>query len=133
MTETQTNAGARAQKEASMESIPNLAPTNVAAIDDRDPNAGGACHVYGVQFGGPSDVLKVVFQHGARGEPGSVAGIFDDDLLAIVEHRLVCFQAGPFASPHNEASLASVRAARAHLGARVADRIKRGVLGANKV
>jgi len=115
-----------------VESLPNCAPTNVAAIDDRDPNAGGACHKYGIQFGGPADVLVVQFQHGARGVEGSKAGVFDDDLLAIVQHRLECFQAGPFASPHNAVTLDHVREARRALGLRVADRISRGVLGANK-
>lgn len=116
-----------------MESIPNNAPTNVACLDDADPNAGGACHRYGIQYGGPSDVCVVQFQHGARGVEGSVPGVFDDDLLAIVQHRLEHFQRGPFASPHNASALEAVVAARRSFGARVADRIARGVLGANKV
>lgn len=115
-----------------MFAIPNLAPTNVAALDARDPAAGGACHIYGVQFGGPADVTKIQFQHGPRGVETSSPGIFDDDLLAIVQHRLECFQAGPFACGENAAALAAVVDARAALGARVAARMAKGVLGVNK-
>lgn len=115
-----------------MEAIPTLAPTNVAAIDERDPNAGGACHIYGIQYGGPKDVLRVQFQHGARGIEGSIPGVFDDDLLAILEHRLECFQSGPFACDENAVALQHVRVARTALGLRVARRIEKGVLGANE-
>jgi hypothetical protein len=31
-----------------MRAIPNNAPTNVAALDDRDINAGNASHLYGI-------------------------------------------------------------------------------------
>lgn len=115
-----------------MHTVPNNAPTNVAALDDRDPNAGGACHNYGIQFGGPTDVCRIQFQHGARGLTTSVAGVFDDDLLAIVEDRLTAFQAGPFACVENADALSAVRSAREALGVRVARRVAQGVLGANK-
>lgn len=115
-----------------MHTVPNNAPTNVAALDDRDPNAGGACHNYGIQFGGPTDVCRIQFQHGARGLTTSVAGVFDDDLLAIVEDRLTAFQAGPFACGENADALSAVRSAREALGVRVARRVAQGVLGANK-
>lgn len=115
-----------------MHTIPNNAPTNVAALDDRDPNAGGACHTYGIQYGGPTEVCRIQFQHGARGLPTSTAGVFDDDLLAIVEDRMAAFQAGPFACAENADALRAVQAARAALGVRVARRVAQGVLGANK-
>lgn len=115
-----------------MRTLPNNAPTNVAALDERDPHAGNASHEYGIQFGGPKDVLHVQFQHGPRGVESSTAGIFDDDLLAIVEDRLVGFQSGPFACPENAEALDAVRNAREALGLRVARRIKAGVLGENK-
>lgn len=108
-----------------------MAPTNVAVLDTPDPNACGACHVYGIQYGGPKDVVKIPFQHGARGLPDSTAGVFDDDLLAIVEHRLRSFQAGPFACGENADALEAVCEARKFLGLRVARRIAQGVLGAN--
>ena len=115
-----------------MRALPTNAPTNVAAIDERDPNAGGASHAYGIQWGGPKDVTRIQFQHGPRGVEGSKPGVFDDDLLAILEDRLVLFQAGPFACAENEEALAGVRHARFHLGQRVAKRISQGVLGENK-
>ena len=115
-----------------MHTIPNNAPTNVAALDDRDPAAGNACHTYGIQYGGPGEVCRIQFQHGARGLPMSTAGVFDDDLLAIVEDRMAAFQAGPFACPENADALSAIQAARAALGVRVARRVAQGVLGANK-
>ena len=115
-----------------MRALPNNAPTNVAAIDKRDPDAGNASHLYGIQFGGPKDVVKIQFQHGPRGVAGSSPGIFDDDLLAIVEDRLVGFQSGPFACGENARALDAVHQARECLGLRVARRIEKGVLGANE-
>lgn len=115
-----------------MRGIPNMCPTNVAALDARDPKAGNASHTYGIQWGGPKDITRIQFQHGARGVEGSTPGVFDDDLLAIVEDRLVGFQDGPFACDENAAALAAVRAARTALGLRVAARIAKGVLGANE-
>lgn len=114
-----------------MRTIPNNAPTNVAALDDRDPNAGNASHTYGIQYGGPSAVCGIQFQHGPRGVEGSTAGVFDDDLLAIVQDRLEGFQSGPFACTENQVALDAVRAAREALGLRVARRISQGVLGMN--
>lgn len=115
-----------------MRSLPTSSPTNVAALDERDPNAGNASHVYGVQYGGPSDVLRITFQRGPRGVVGSKPGIFDDDLLAIIEDRMSSFQAGPFACPENAEALEGVQKARAALGVRVARRIEKGVLGVNE-
>lgn len=114
-----------------MRAIPNNAPSNVAALDERDPNAGGASHVYGIQFGGPADVCKIQFQHGPRTAADSTPGIFDDDLLAIIQDRLEAFQAGPFACDENDAALNYVIEAREALGSRVARRIAKGVLGVN--
>lgn len=114
-----------------MHAIPNYAPTNIAALDERDPNAGNASHVYGVQYGGPTDVLKIQFQHGPRGVEGSKPGVFDDDLAAILEDRLLGFQSGPYACKENGEALDGIRAYRAALALRVARRIEKGVLGAN--
>jgi hypothetical protein len=52
--------------------------------------------------------------------------------LAIVEDRLACFQAGAFACKENAEAITAVQAARKALGARVAARIAKGVLGANE-
>ena len=115
-----------------MRAIPNNAPTNVAALDERDPKAGNAHHTYGIQYGGPKDVCRIQFQHGPRGVEGSTPGVFDDDLLAIIKDRLTGFQSGPFACVENADALAAVQAARERLGLRVARRIAQGVLGANE-
>jgi len=114
-----------------MRALPNNAPTNVAALDDRDPNAGNASHTYGIQYGGPKEVCHIPFQHGPRGVEGSAPGVFDDDLLAIVQDRLEGFQEGPFACNENAVALLAVKRAREALGQRVARRIAQGVLGAN--
>lgn len=114
-----------------MKSLPNVAPTNVAALDDRDPKSGNASHTYGIQWGGPKDVCYIQFQHGPRGVEGSTPGVFDDDLLAIIEDRLSGFQAGPFACQENTMALDHIRAARLDLGLRAARRISQGVLGTN--
>jgi hypothetical protein len=115
-----------------MKALPNNAPTNVAALDGRDPKAGNASHTYGIQYGGPKDVCRIQFQHGPRGVEGSTPGVFDDDLLAIIEDRLTGFQEGPFACEENKSALDSIRSARRFLGLRVARRIAQGVLGANE-
>jgi len=115
-----------------MKAIPTLAPTNLAALDDADPNAGGAHHCYAVQYGGPKDLCVIQFQHGPRGVAGSTAGVFDDDLLAIIEDRLSDFQAGPYFCEENAEALEHIQAARAALGGRVAARMNKGVLGLNE-
>lgn len=115
-----------------MKSIPTNSPTSVAALDEKDPNAGGAHHLYGVQFGGPSDICRIQFQHGPRGAEGSVPGIFTDDLLAIVQNQLEDFQAGAFACQENADALDGIKVARHALSLRVARRISKGVLGLNE-
>lgn len=116
-----------------MKSLPTNSPTNVAALDARDPNAGNASHVYGIQYGGPTEVVRIPFQHGPRGVLGNTPGIFDDDLLAIIADRLDGFQAGPYACPENAEALSHILSAREALGLRAARRIAQGVLGANAV
>ena len=112
-----------------MQAIPNNTPTNVIALDARDPNAGNASHVYQILWGEPGEDVVLQFQHGPRNVPGSIAGLFDDDLLAIVQDRMECFQSSPFACTENEEVLAAVRAARAALGKRLARRVVQRVLG----
>ena len=115
-----------------MKSLPNNAPSNVAALDTQDPACGNASHAYAIQYGGPGDVCRIQFQHGPRAVEGSVAGIFDDDLLAIAQDRLEGFQSGSFASVENENALHHVKQVRQELGLRIARRLAQGVLGVNK-
>lgn len=97
------------------------------------PGQGGACHAYRVWFGdaleSPS-ALEIYFQNGPIQEVG-VNGVQQEHLLAIVEDRLACFQAGPFANTYNQEALACVRDALAALKRRTADRIARNVEGFN--
>lgn len=111
-----------------MKSLATHSPSNVASVDE--PGPGGACHEYVIVNPGINTVI--LFQRGARNEHDSKGGIFDDDLLAILEDRLAAFQAGPFACAENESALVAVRRARTELAVRVADRMKRGVLGHEK-
>lgn len=112
-----------------MSSLPTHSPMNVAALDARDPNAGGASHLYGIST---NPQTNIQFQHGARNAEGSTPGVFDDDLLAIVEDRLSAFQNGSFACDENAAALRHIQHARAELARRVAARMAQGVLGQNK-
>lgn len=116
-----------------MEAVATFSPCNVSALDSPDPNAGNACHHYAIAYlGGPMPGCEIKFQHGPRGEPGSISGVFDDALLAVVQHRLEGFQSGEFACRENHIALTALKQARAALGGRVAKRMAQGVLGANK-
>jgi len=115
-----------------MKTLATNTPSSVAALDDKDPAAGGAHHVFGIQYGGPMDVCRIQYQHGPRSLDDSTPGILDDDLLAIVQERLEGFQSGPFACEENATALDAVKAARQALGLRVARRVAKGVLGLNE-
>ena len=91
-----------------------------------------ASHLYAIQYGGPDDVCRIQFQHGARGIDGSTAGVFEDALLAILQDRLEGFQSGPFACEENARALVGVQSARNALNERVAARMAKSVLGVNK-
>lgn len=114
-----------------MQALPVTCPVNVAALDEPDLDAGGACHRYAIQYGGPNDVCVIQFQHGPRGVASSTPGVFEDALAAILEHRLTGFQSGPFACPENAEALSAIRQMRAALDTRIARRMAKSVLGAN--
>lgn len=76
---------------------------------------------------------NISFQNGARNEENSTHGVLDTDLLEIVRDRLICFQSGRFASPYNELALRDIESALNHMNNRVKNRIKRKVLGTNKL
>jgi hypothetical protein len=106
---------------------------NVFSTDDSGP--GGAHHKYNiivVDRLSPQNGFSVIkFQKGAVKDVG-INGISDEALLAIVEDRLECFQAGPFACSPNEGALNHIRAAMDELKTRTRDRIERGVEGHSK-
>lgn len=98
------------------------------------PGAGGANHSYGIYRSGDmtietNPIAVIQFQNGARLVDGSIEGVIDSDLLEMVRHRLMAFQAGPFASAYNEMALYHITMALEALNQRVEDRIARDVLG----
>ena len=104
---------------------------DIHAIDDPDPNAGGACHVYDITAGEqPALLHRVAFQHGPVKEHGR-NGVTEASLLAVLIDRYEHFQAGPFASPYNADTLAHLRAALDAQHRRTRDREERGVEGRN--
>lgn len=96
------------------------------------PGQGGASHHYSVHESGRAGPLcEIKFQNGPVQEVG-VNGVHQEDLLAIVIHRLTSFQAGPFANQYNAEALEHSKAALAALQQRTIDRLARGVEGFNK-
>ncbi len=106
-----------------------LFPTTVLVLDE--PDESGACHTYYLRSGNFA-VTGIAFQRGPRADQYSHVGVFDDDLLAIVEHRLAGVQSGPFNCEANEHALHYLREARSALRARAQDRLERGVLRRNE-
>lgn len=99
-----------------------------------EPGAGGANHIYGIEWptkNNPDtevDQLLVAFQNGPIKEFG-VNGVTQEALLAIVIDRLRSFQAGPFACPENQQALHWAQMCLATLQLRTKARIARGVEG----
>lgn len=97
------------------------------------PGAGGASHEYlmvvGLRDTGACDYsIKVKFQNGPISEAGT-NGISGEALLAIVEDRLKCFQAGPYACRENAIALTKIQEAMHWLHHRTRERVARGVEG----
>ena len=106
--------------------------SQVMVIDD--PGDCGASHEYRIcsvvdwfdKFG------YVYFQKGPVKESG-VNGCHQEDLLAIVIHRLQGFQTGPFKCRENALALTKLEEALHWLNHRTARRVSRGVEGMNVV
>ncbi len=105
-----------------------------------DPGAGGACHCYMIHADeshitlgdGVTVTCDVRFQNGPIAEAG-VNGISQEALLAIVEDRLKCFQAGPYACRENAIALTKIQEAMQWLHHRTRERMARGVEGTSTV
>lgn len=99
--------------------------------DARDfEKGGGASHRYVFNVGeSPISSAHINFQHGPHGEPGSVTGVTDAALLAVLIDRYRCFQAGPFACRENALALTKMEEALHWMKHRADDRAERGVLG----
>ena len=112
--------------------------TEVLALDE--PGQGGACHEYevrripaeGATLKEGDHFARVSFQNGPVQEAG-INGCHQEDLLAIVEHRLESFQAGNFNCLENEQALFHIKSALNVLHQRTINRQKRGVEGTSQV
>lgn len=107
---------------------------NLQIIVCDEPGAGGANHEYQIidvskQNRGEDSVLcQIEFQNGPILEAG-VNGISNEALLAIVEDRLKCFQAGPYACRENALALTHLQEAMHWSHHRTRERMSRGVEG----
>lgn len=114
------------------------------------PGPGGACHDYFVMMPGGEEVIDAAdgsieqiliqggpgsmhihFQEGSVKEAG-VNGLTHEVLLAILQHRLRSFQAGPFPHESNKLAINACEEAMAVLHVRTQQRILRGVEGQTK-
>lgn len=105
--------------------------TSVQYVDIVGP--GGAFHKYlfsraNEPVGFAGEFGTVHFQNGPVAESG-VNGCHQEDLLAIVIHRLECFQAGTYACRENALALTKLQEALHWLNHRTAKRQERGVEG----
>ena len=111
----------------------------ISVLDE--PGPGNACHEYCITFvdeslgGVERSPLRgrnciIGFQNGPVKESG-VNGISNEALLAIVEDRLLGFQAGEFACRENAIALTKLQDAMMWLQKRTRDRLARGVEGTN--
>jgi hypothetical protein len=105
---------------------------NIEASNSHEPS--GAYHDYTGTFDGDplKMVVSVYFQKGPRNEPGSRAGCLEAALLAIVAHRMRCFQEGEYKCRENALVLTKIEEALHWLKHRADDRKNRGVLGTHK-
>lgn len=95
-----------------------------------EPGAGGAHHIYAIEYeaNGSPDSQTIQFQNGPIAEVG-VNGVSQEALLAIVEDRLKCFQAGQYACRENALALTHIQEAMHWLHHRTRERMQRGVEG----
>ena len=105
----------------------------VHVLDEK--GAGGAHHRYSItrkevdaEKGGKLELGLIDFQNGGIAENG-VNGLTNEALLAIVSHRLECFQSGPFPCDENLFALADAKSALLWLTKRTQKRKARGVEG----
>lgn len=103
--------------------------TQVRVLDK--PGAGGACHSYAIAIKGDPAIQYIQFQEGPLKESGP-NGIFMEDLLRIVEHRLEGFQSGEFACRENALALTKVQEALHWLDHRTAKRKAAGTEGTSQ-
>lgn len=95
----------------------------------------GASHRYTAYIEQPEadgwQVASVQFQKGPRNVEGSIAGMTEAALLAILIDRLKGFQAGPYSCRENAIQLTHLEECLHWTKARADERARRGVLGHN--
>ena len=101
------------------------------------PGNGGAHHRYLLQWSPVGGALSpsymvIEFQNGPIPQVGP-NGVTHEALLAIVAHRLECFNQGPFACRENAVALTKIQEALMWLHRRTQKRIERNVEGTNYV
>ena len=101
---------------------------NAIQLQANPEGPGGASHLYVAQIDGV-EVTRIQFQCGGRNEEGSVSGVTDRVLLAIVLDRMLCFNKGKFGSRLNALAATAIEQAMLWLHARTMERASRGVLG----
>ncbi len=107
--------------------------TEIEVCDEA--GSGGAHHKYRVIDANDAQVTSfamVKFQNGPVNE-GPINGCHNEDLLAIVIHRLQCFQSGAYACRENALALTKLEEAMHWLNHRTQARQKRGVEGTHTV
>ena len=122
-----------------MEDVPDALNDALQIVCDKyDDDAGGASHHYRIQAPLEQTVIppgiyaRINFQHGPRNKEGSIPGVTDASVLAILIHRLNAFQNFIYACPENAEALEHLRAAMTALQSRTRKRHEQGVLGHNK-
>jgi len=105
--------------------------------DARDPMAGNASHRYELRVNAPGKDASIIsgllqFQHGPRDERGSLPGVTNEAVIAVVIDRLRGFQSGPYACRENALAITKLEEAMHWLQRRSIERMKQGVLGKNE-
>lgn len=124
--------------------IVNIGTQKYTVVTHPDPPGfGGACHQYHVsaKSDNPETIdsdkplvtfADIHFQEGPAKEYG-VNGCHNEDLLAIVIHRLQGFQSGAYRCDDNEDAISHIECALEMLAARTLERNKRGVEGTSTI
>ncbi len=96
-----------------------------------DPDPSGAAHFYTAMIEGRV-IADVQFQKGPRNVEGSIPGLTEAAMLAILIDRLRGFQSGPYSCRENAIQLTKLEEVLHWTKARADERAKRGVLGRNQ-
>jgi hypothetical protein len=105
----------------------------VLQADEADGS--GASHSYTAYIEQPEkdgwQIASIQFQKGPRNVEGSIAGMTEAALLAVLIDRLRGFQAGPYSCRENAIQLTHLEECLHWTKARADARARRGVLGHN--